>query len=381
MIDQITAGRLAAMQDGDEEFTLVDTRPEDVYEAWHVRGAKNVPFGARDDLDDERAAQVDETTDAGPVITICGKGISSANFGLELDERGYDDVAVVKGGMEDWNGIYDVVDLPTDDPDLELVQIQRRAKGCLGYVVGSRQAGVAAVVDPTRHVNEYKVAAQNAGLEITHVVDTHVHADHISGGRRLADDLGVPYRLGTPAGEREVEYEFDPIDGGETIDVGGIELAAMHAPGHTPETMTYRVGDEALLSSDALFADSIGRTELAFEEDETEKGARMQYETLHEIVELADDLVVCPGHVTVTSDGRFENGTPGDPVAAPLGEVRGRLDVLDLAEDEFVEYVTENVPEEPPNYGTIIAINTGRDAPEDEGEATDLETGPNNCAA
>jgi len=100
------------------------------------------------------------------------------------------------------------------------------------------------------------------------VLDTHVHADHISGSPTLADEVGVPYHLGDAARERGVEYEYDPLPDGDVIEVGDVEIEALHTPGHTSEMMNYLVDGELLLTGDTLFVDSVGRTELQFGEDD-----------------------------------------------------------------------------------------------------------------
>jgi glyoxylase-like metal-dependent hydrolase (beta-lactamase superfamily II)/rhodanese-related sulfurtransferase len=382
MVETITAQQLADRIDADEQFTLVDTRPEESYEAWHVRDAENVPYDPDEGLSDEQLNEVNDLLDGRPVVAICGKGLTSTPFAFDLDERGYDDVAVVTGGMEAWSKLYEAVPIETDSDDLVVRQIQRRAKGCLGYVVGSAETGDAVVVDATRQTDQFKVAAQEAGLTIERVLDTHVHADHISGGRALAEEVGVPYHLGEAADERDVEYDYDPLADGETIELGGVEIEALHAPGHTSEMMNYLVDGELLLTGDTLFVDSVGRTELQFGEDDASRGAELLYDTLHgTILELPDETTILPGHLTVTSDGRYENGSPGEPLAARLGDLRTDLDLLGLDRDAFVERLTEDAPEKPPNYEAVIAINTGRESVDDESEATELELGPNNCAA
>jgi len=382
MVTHITAAELAARIDTGDRFSLLDTRPAESYEAWHAPGAENVPYDPDDGLGEEQLQSVDQLTDGGPVVAICGKGLTSTPFAFDLEDRGYEDVTVVTGGMEEWSKLYEVVPIETATDDLVVRQVQRRAKGCLGYVVGSRQAKAAVVIDATRQGDEFKVAAQDAGLTIERVLDTHIHADHISGSPTLAADLSVPYHLGAAASERGVEYDFDPLDDGAVVDAGGVEIEAIHAPGHTAEMTNYLVEGEVLLSGDTLFLDSVGRTELQFGEEDAVRGAEMLYETLHErILTLPDDTTILPGHITVTSDGRYENGDPGDPMTARLGDLRDGLDLLGLPEDAFVDRLTDEAPEKPPNYETVMAINTGEERVDDEGEATELELGPNNCAA
>ena len=382
MVDQITAEELADRMDRGEEFALIDTRPAESFEAWHLHGAENVPYDPREGLSDEDADRIVDLANGGPIVTICGKGLTSTPIAFELDVRGYGDVTVVKGGMEDWSRVYEVVPVETDSEDLVIRQLQRRGKGCLGYIVGSRESGGAVAVDATRRIGRFEVASEEAGLTIERVVDSHVHADHISGGPRLADAMDVPYHLGERASERDVAYEYEPLADGETIEVGGVEIGAIHAPGHTTEMVNLLVDEEHLLTGDTLFVDSVGRTELQFGDEDAAEGARLLYGTLHDtILGLPDDTTVLPGHVAVTSDGRFEGGTPGEPISARLGDLREGLDLLDMDEEAFVDRLASNAPEKPPNYERVIGINTGRESVEDEREATELELGPNNCAA
>ncbi len=157
MVTTLSADRLAELVDGDDEFALVDTRPEDSYESWHVPGAVHFSFGPEEELDDRLEAFADVVGDTDRVITVCAKGISSGNLATRLESAtdAYD-VATVDGGMKGWSGVYDHVQIDvggggvgidTDAPTI--VQLQRRATGCLGYVVGCPATGEAIVVDPT----------------------------------------------------------------------------------------------------------------------------------------------------------------------------------------------------------------------------------------
>ncbi|GAA0240564.1 rhodanese-like domain-containing protein [Haladaptatus pallidirubidus] len=383
MFEKITARELAERQDsGTSDYTLIDTRPEDSYEAWRIEGAENVPFGPGETLSEDQHEKIEELANDNKIITICGKAATSTRLASELDANGFEDVAVVNGGMRNWNSLYETAHVDTENDALCIVQFQRRAKGCLSYLIGSKRTGEAIVVDPTRHTDQYITTAAKKGMTITAVLDTHVHADHISGGHDLATRLDVPYYLGEKATERDIDYEFDAFADGETIAVGDVEIEVLFAPGHTTEMVIYRIGDEAVLTGDSLFLDSVGRTELEFGEDAAEEGARMQYKTLHEtLLELPDEQTVLPGHVTVNNNGTYENASPGNLVGTPLGDVRTQLDLVGLDEEAFVERMVKNVPEKPDNYETIIGINRGKETIESSRDATKLETGANNCAA
>ncbi|RQG92799.1 MBL fold metallo-hydrolase [Natrarchaeobius halalkaliphilus] len=380
MVTTLSPDRLAELQDEETEFALVDTRPEDSFEAWHVSGAIHFPFGPEENLDGRLEEFERAVGDADRVLTICAKGISSGNLATQLESAtdAYE-VQAVDGGMKGWSGVYDHVEVDAGD-GLTIVQIQRRAKGCFGYLIGCPATGDAVVVDPTADVDEYEIAATRADLSIVGVIDTHVHADHISGGRDLAERLSVPYYLSERAIARGVEYEFTPLERNEVLAVGDRELKALETPGHTSEMISLLLDDRALVTADTLHVDSTGRTELEFSEDEGKEGARMLYEALHRTV-LAEPegVVVLPGHVTVTADGEFAHGRPGEAITTTIREARTGIELLDLDEDAFVDRMAD-AGEKPANYEEIIEYNRGtlELAPEDRVE---LELGPNNCSA
>ncbi|WP_255169078.1 MBL fold metallo-hydrolase [Natrononativus amylolyticus] len=381
MVTTLTAERLAELQDEGAEFALVDTRPEESFEAWHVQGARNFPFGPEEEF--EENGQLEELRelvgDTERIVTICAKGLSSGNLATQLESATDEfEVRAVEGGMKGWSGVYAHVEIDLGE-GVTAVQVQRRAKGCLGYVVGG-ETGEAVVVDPTEDLEEFETAATEHDLTIQGVIDTHVHADHLSGSRQLADELDVPYYLGEWATERDVEFEYTPLARNEVLEVGDLEVKALYTPGHTSEMITPLVDDRALLTADTLHVDSTGRTELEFSEDEGEEGARMLYESLHRtILAEPEGLVVLPGHVEVTSEGEFGHGSPGEPIATTVRDARTGIDLLALEEDAFVERMAD-AGEEPANFEEIIELNRGarEEPPEDRVE---LELGPNNCSA
>ncbi|MFW5963279.1 MAG: MBL fold metallo-hydrolase [Natronomonas sp.] len=381
MVETITAEQLRDMIDADEEFVLFDTRSPDSFEDWHIDGAENVEYSGDDD---ELVGELDEDAiDAGDtVVTICATGNSASSFAEYLEREGdAHDVKTVEGGMEAWSMVYDTVPIATENDDLVVLQLQRRSKGCLGYVVGSKRAGEAALIDVTRATEEFVDAARTHGLKITHVLDTHIHADHISKGRELADRLDVPYHLGAPAATRDPEFEFDPIEPNSVVELGDVKIKAVHTPGHTTGMTSYLVDDEALLTGDTLFVESIGRTELQFDDKDARDGARVQYETLHKVIMTeSNDVKILPGHFSVTDDGEYIDVTPGQPMFSTVGYLWDNNEILQLDEDEFVEHMFENLPSKPPNYEQVIATNAGEYEPE-EGEESELELGPNRCAA
>ncbi len=379
-MEEISAEQYRDMVDRGDDHVVVDTRDEESFAAFHVAGAVRYRYAPGDDLDPEAFAAATGADPGDTVVTMCAKGVASNALAGALADAGYRDVQVVTRGMEAWSAVYDRAAVSTDDSRLRVYQLQRRAKGCLGYVVAHDGSDEAVVVDPTRHTGEYLAVAQTRGYDVVGVLDTHVHADHLSGGRRLADRLDVPYYLPAEAAARDVAGGYEPLADGDTVAVGGSTLTALHTPGHTTESTCYRLDEAAVFTGDTLFVDSVGRTELQFGDGEAAAGARALHASLQEVLlGLPEDVTVLPSHFAVGSDGSTDV-SPGREVSTTIGRA-GELELLGLAEDAFVERVTERLPEKPPNYERVIAINAGRAAPETEQDAVELELGPNRCAA
>ncbi len=377
MYETISAEQFRDRLDSGTQFAVVDTRGDESFESWRIAESIQYfykPFHEFDlgEFEAETGLQADDS-----IVTMCAKGKASEDLAAELADSGYDDVAVVDGGMRAWSGVYDHVQIEYDG--FTVVQLQRRAKGCLGYVIASD--GEAAVIDATQHTAEFQAAAAAVDAEVVAVFDTHVHADHISGGRELAAELDVPYYLGESAVDRGVEYAYDPLEANEVVSVGGLDIKALETPGHTSEMVSYLVGHEAVLTGDTIFVDSLGRTELQFGDGDAANGAELLYESLHRTLMAEPDSVnVLPGHFSVANDGTT-TVTPGEPVDTTIGLLRTGLGLLDVDRDAFVSALTARLPEKPPNYERVIGINSGQETVETQTEAIELELGPNRCAA
>lgn len=364
-------------QDG---LRILDTRSPDDFEEWHIPGAENMPFSPGEAVDVDRIQSELAIDSDDEVVTICAKGISSYEFADRLAAGGLDDVQVVQDGMEGWSRVYAVAAVPTAATALEIFQLQRVAKGCLGYVIAEPSSGEAVVVDPTRHIDEFRRIAHDDDMTITHVIDTHIHADHISGGRKLADAVDAVYHLPARATERDVAFDFTPLERNEVIEIGTVELKAIYTPGHTSEFMSILVGGDAALTGDTVFVDDVGRTELQFGDDRAEDGAAQLYDSIHgSILNLPDGISVLPGHTSIEDPETL--ASLGEPIRATVRELRTGVPILQANKEEFIDRIASGETEEPPNYERMLAINTGQSDPTDESEAAELELGPNRCAA
>jgi glyoxylase-like metal-dependent hydrolase (beta-lactamase superfamily II)/rhodanese-related sulfurtransferase len=361
-----------------ETVGILDTRAPDSVDTWRIDGPSvefaNVPY--YEFLDDVSADSLAALPDARPLYTVCAKGESSRFVADRLDDAGVDDVIAVADGMEGWERVLTATELDVDTA-ATVVQFHRPASGCLSYLVVA--GGEAVVVDPLRaFAADYVEAAADRGADLIAAVDTHVHADHVSGVRALQRDHGVTAMVPDSAVQRGIDYDgpYQTIGDGETVSVGSVAIEAVHTPGHTSGMTSFLVEDTVLLTGDGLFVDSVARPDLEGGADGAPDAAGQLYETLQErLLTLPEDTVVAPGHASEgtprAADGSF---------AATLGDLVDSLDVLTLEREAFVERVLRDMPPRPTNYEEIIATNLGQRRVADDLVA-ELERGPNNCAA
>ncbi|AHG03803.1 beta-lactamase [Halobacterium sp. DL1] len=364
--------------DAGEDVTLLDARMASEYEEWHVDGENvdsiNVPYFEflEDDVDEAVLAQIPDDRE---VTVLCAKGGASEFVAGTLKACGYD-VDNLEDGMNGWARIYEAVEVTRYDGPGTLLQYQRPSSGCLGYLL--YDGGEAAVVDPLRaFTGRYLADADDLGVDLKYAIDTHVHADHISGVRALTSE-GVEGIVPEAAVDRGVTYAEDVTTtaDGDSFHVGDATIETVYTPGHTTGMTSYLLGDSLLATGDGLFVESVARPDLEEGDDGTPEAARTLYESLQErVLALPDDTLVGGAHF---SDAAVpaEDGT----YTAPIGDLVAEMGALTMDEDAFVDLVLSDMPPRPANYEDIIAANLGQNEVDDE-EAFTLELGPNNCAA
>ena len=228
--------------------------------------------------------------------------------------------------------------------------------GCASYLIGDKDSGEAVVVDPSYEIAPYLSAAAGEGVRITRVLETHTHADHVSGHGRFALEHGVPVSIHPAA---EPAYEFDAANDGDQIDAGRVCIRVVHTPGHRPEHCAFVVTDRdradepwLTLTGDSLFVGAAARPDLAVEAAE---GARELYRSLRRLMELQDGVELYPGHVA----GSLCGSDMSPKRSSTIGfERRFNHSVADQDEDDFVaESIRAGV--KPANMDRIVELNRG----------------------
>lgn len=231
----LSAAALKRRLDAGDPVRLLDVRDRDEFEQWHIGGpsvtATQMPFTKflQGKVTGDVAPLVDDIAGEGPITVVCGRGESSAFVAGLLVDNGFE-ARNLDDGMRGWARLYEAHELPCEAATV--LQYQRPSSGCLGYLVVSD--GTAAVVDPLRaFADRYVSDAADRGATLDYAIDTHIHADHVSGLRRLADEHGVDPLLPARAADRGVAFDVTELGADATVSVGSATLEPLPLPGHT----------------------------------------------------------------------------------------------------------------------------------------------------
>ncbi|MFC0274194.1 MBL fold metallo-hydrolase [Metabacillus herbersteinensis] len=371
-VNKWTAAQVARKVIENKELFILDVRNGDAFEDWKIEGHKfeyfNIPYFELLDGVEEILPKLPTDKD---VLVVCAKEGSSVMVAEMLSEAGRE-VAYLEGGMKSWSSYLEPIKVADLENGGELYQFVRLGKGCLSYMVISE--GEAAIIDAVRFTDVYTNFAKEKGIKIKHVFDTHLHADHISGGRHIAAETGATYYL-PPKDAIEVVFDYTPLTDGLNVKISAsrMDVNALYSPGHTIGSTSFVIDNQFLLTGDILFIDSIGRPDLAGLAEDWVGDLR---ETLYSRYrELAEDLLVLPAHFMII-DELNEDGT----VARRLGDLYKENHGLNIEdEEEFRRTVTDNLPPQPNAYEQIRQVNMGKINPDND-EQIEMEIGPNRCA-
>ncbi|BET54400.1 MBL fold metallo-hydrolase [Bacillus subtilis] len=371
-VQALTAKEVTQKIFNKEPLFILDVRNENDFNDWKIEGHDfdhlNVPYF---DLLDGVEDILEKIPSDKEVLVVCAKEGSSVMVSEMLSEAGHS-VSYLKGGMKAWSEHLEPVKVGDLKDGGEMYQFVRIGKGCLSYMVISN--GEAAIIDATRMVDFFMDFAKEKGATITHVFDTHLHADHISGGRVIAEKTKATYWL-PPKDAEEVVFDYQPLEEGNDMIIGNttIKIQPIYSPGHTIGSTSFIVDDLYLLSGDILFIDSIGRPDLAGMAEDWVGDLRKTLYSRYKA--LSKDLIVLPAHFMII-DELNEDGSVGKKLSTLFSENHG-LNIAD--EIEFRHLVTDHLPPQPNAYQEIRETNMGKISPDEE-KQREMEIGPNRCA-
>lgn len=381
-VQATTAQQLYTALLAGEPLFILDVRNPDDFARWRVEGRAaldvlNLPYYAF--VEDEDAAVAQVPADRA-VLVVCAKEGSSQYVAELLRARGFE-ASYLEGGILSWGHLYDTRDIVSAAWG-RIIQIARPARGDLSFVVVSE--GQAAIVDPLRHIDHYLDAIKGAGATLSAILDTHVHADHISGGFALAEATGAPYYVHPydaihPIDMLPAVLPYQPLSDGQTFQIGATSIRAIWYPGHTLGQVNFLLetpdGGRYLFTGDGIFLKSFGRPDLG---GKGEAWTPMLYHSMyHKLPQhLTDATVLLPAHFSTLDECDAEGRC-----AASWADIKRTNSSLAYGEslESFSAFVLGNLPVFPPQYVEIKRVNIGLVTP-NEAQAEELELGKNICA-
>ena len=374
---ETTVEELARLIEAGEPVQLVDVRQPALVAGGRIEGVPDDRFHniTSMQLMTRRRGAVAGLDPGIFTAVVCNRGNESKMVASFLEQLGLD-AASVQGGMAAWMRLVIPRDLAPPAGTDRVVQFDRVGKGALGYMVASR--GEAVLIDPPRDAIAYLSILGQTNARLVGVVDTHVHADYVSGAPSLSRQYSVPYYLHPadavyPYDGRPGRVPFTPLNHGDEIPVGAGRLRARHTPGHTLGSTTLVIGDELAFTGDFLFVSSIGRPDLA---GHTAEWAGDLWRSVTAVKrEWPAAMQLYPAHYSAESERR-----PDRVVGTTFGSLQERLEALRFESgDQFTAWILERESAFPEAYRRIKAVNIGL-AAVTEDEADELEVGRNECA-
>jgi glyoxylase-like metal-dependent hydrolase (beta-lactamase superfamily II) len=299
------------------------------------------------------------------VVTVCAAGKTSNIAANELRKKGIDAYSL-DGGMKAWSMAWNKAEIKLSN-DIQLMQVRRTGKGCLSYIIASK--GLALIIDPSLDITAYENILKEKQWQLKYVLETHIHADHLSRAKLLAEITNAALYLPSKS---NVHFSFTPLNDRDILTLGDISLKVLYTPGHTLDSSCFLVNEKALIAGDTLFTNSVGRPDLKADADTTKEKARLLFHSLQKIMALKDDIIVLPAHTSKPVE--FDNKM----IQASLAQIKKSVTILQLDEETFVTELMQRIPPTPPNYLTIAEKNLEGDFK--DVNPMDLEAGANRCA-
>jgi len=363
-VKEISTDTLRIWLETGKEVSVLDVRPIQERTEWFIPGS--IYINAYDKLkaknsDALHGLHLDKTI---PVVTVCASGKTSLIAAGILNENGFKAYSL-QGGMKGWSLSWNTAKLSF--PAFQIIQFRRTGKGCLSYIISSSNEAI--VIDASLPIEAYMDVLQKNNQKLKHVIETHIHADHLSRSKQLAEASNATLHLPVP---NKVVFNFIPVNEATVFQIGNSKIKAMQTPGHTLESVCYLINDEVLLTGDTLFINGIGRPDLKANNEEATQKSKMLYESLQKLLALDENIIVLPAHSSQPID--FDNS----PIQATIGDIKKSVAMLQLKEKEFINTILRRIPPSPANYLAIVEKNLNGDL--NDINPVDLEAGANRCA-
>lgn len=362
--DTVSAGKLREWLDKGSSVFVLDVRPEEQRQEWQIPGSHYINAYKR--LNEGDTSVLDEIDIPGntKVVTVCAAGRTSQLASDALRKKGIDAFSL-EGGMKAWSTAWNIAQKQFDN--FKVIQIRRTGKGCLSYLVVSGKEAV--IIDASVDVEVYQKIVQEHSLSVKFVIETHIHADHLSRSKQVAEYFGVPIYLPIP---NKVQFKYKEITDTSQWPIGDIIVKAISTPGHTLESVSFYIEGEAIFTGDTLFTNGVGRPDLKSSEEESRKKAILLYGSLQKLLQLPDEVMIFPAHTN--SPVAFDN----EIISSTIANAKTSIPLLEKSEEDFIAFILKHIPPTPPNYLSIVEKNIKGDY--SDINPIDLEAGANRCA-
>jgi len=363
-IKHVDADTLREWLETGKEVTVLDVRPQDEWEEWQIPGSLHIDAYKRLKAGD--SSVMDEITIPRniPVVTVCAAGNTSKIAARSLEQKGME-VYSLENGMKGWSLAWNKAVLAFDN--YQVIQLRRTGKGCLSYIIASNNDAL--IIDASLPAEVYEGVLLENNFKLKAVIETHIHADHLSRSKQLAEKFRVPLLLPVP---NKVVFAFKKIEDGDLIDLGSISIKVIATPGHTIESVSLLASNQVLFKGDTLFTNAVGRPDLRADEDEAKTRAGLLYDSLQKLIKLDERISVFPAHAS--SPIPFD----GKPIMATLLEIKKDVSILRLSKEDFIKTILAKLPPAPANYQAIVERNLMGSF--SDVNPIDLEVGANRCA-
>lgn len=347
-----------------KEVSIIDIRPIQERAEWYIPQSIHINAYEKLKTKNKYAFQGLHLEKHIPVVVFCGGGKSSLIGAEILQSQGFDTYSL-QNGMKGWSLSWNTAKITF--PNFEIIQLRRTGKGCLSYIVVSNKEAI--IVDASLPIEVYEQILKQENLTLKYVAETHIHADHISRSKQLAENNKVSLFLPHP---NNVTFKFEPINDNTIFELGDIKIKSIKSPGHTLESTTFLIDEKAILTGDTLFINGVGRPDLKANNDEALEKTKNLYQSLQTILALDENIIVLPSHTSQPVE--FDN----QPIQTTINFVKNNVVMLQLNGKNFTDTILKRIPPTPTNYLEIVALNLKGDF--STVNPIDLEAGANRCA-